>query len=199
MSSAKIGSVNLAINYRPAVRADARRIAELYSIASEGVSDYIWSKQAKPGDNLLDIGQRRYERRNTPYSYENCLVAETGGRVVAVLMAYPMQEDNDYVEDDPVLKPFWVLEEPGSYYIAGVAVEADWRRKGIAGTLLQMAEDKCRKLNLNKLSLICFEANTVAHDIYMRLGYRETMRKTIVPHPLIHFTGAAMLLVKRLV
>jgi ribosomal protein S18 acetylase RimI-like enzyme len=187
------------ITYRPAVKADARRIAELYSIASEGVSDYIWSKQAQPGDNLLDIGQRRYERRNTPYSFENCLVAETGGRVVAVLMAYPMQADNDYVEDDPVLKPFWLLEEPGSYYIAGIAVEVDWRRGGIAATLLKMAEDKCRILNLRKLSLICFEANTIAHGIYRKLGYREILRKAIVPHPLIHFSGDALLLVKVLV
>ena len=186
------------ITYRPAVKGDARRIAELYSIASEGVSNYIWSKQAQPGDNLLDIGQRRYERRNTPYSFENCLVAETGGRVVAVLMAYPMQEDYDYVEDDPVLKPFWLLEEPGSYYIAGIAVEETWRRRGIAATLMQMAEDKCRTLNLHTLSLICFEANTIAHDIYRKLGYRETLRKAIVPHPLIHYSGDALLLVKAL-
>jgi ribosomal protein S18 acetylase RimI-like enzyme len=199
MTQEESAGINQTFNFRPALKADARRIAELYSIASEGVSKYIWSKQANPGDNLLDIGQRRYERRNTPYSYENCIVAETDGRVVAVLMAYTMQEDNDYVEEDPVLKPFWILEEPGSYYIAGVAVDNSWRRKGIAGTLLQMAEDKCRKLNLRKLSLICFEANTVAHSIYQRLGYRETMRKTIVPHPLIHFTGDAMLLVKKLV
>jgi len=92
------------ITYRPAVKQDARRIAELYSLASDGISDYIWSKQARPGDNLLDIGQKRYERRNTAFSYENCLVAEVeGGNVVAVLLAYEMQEDFDYVEDDPVL------------------------------------------------------------------------------------------------
>lgn len=186
------------IVYRPAVKGDARRIAELYSIASEGVSDYIWSKQAQPGENLLDVGQRRYERRNTPYSYENCIVADAGNGVAATLMAYPMQEDNDYVEDDPVLKPFWILEEPGSYYIAGVAVDSPWRRKGIAARLMQMAEDKCRSLGLGKLSLICFEANRVAFGMYSRLGYAETMRRTIVPHPLIHFSGDALLLVKRL-
>ncbi len=190
---------NWSLTYRPASRQDARRIAELYSVASDGISNYIWSKQAKTGDNLLDIGQQRYERRNTAFSYENCLVAEAEfGNVVAVLLAYVMQEDNDYVEEDPVLKPFWLLEEPGSFYIAGLAVHEDWRQRGIARILMQMAEEKCREKNLLKLSLIVLEGNTIAHDFYRRLGYRETLRKTIVPHPLIHYTGDAMLLVKRL-
>ncbi len=190
---------NWSLTYRPASRQDARRIAELYSVASDGISNYIWSKQAKTGDNLLDIGQQRYERRNTAFSYENCLVAKAEvGKVVAVLLAYVMQADNDYVEEDPVLKPFWLLEEPGSFYIAGLAVDEDWRRRGIASILMQMAEEKCREKNLLKLSLIVLEGNTIAHDFYKRLGYRETLRKTIVPHPLIHYTGDAMLLVKRL-
>lgn len=188
-----------ALTYRPARREDARRIAELYSIASEGVSDYIWSKQKQPGENLLDAGQRRYERRNTAYSFENCLVAENGdGRVVAVLMAYEIQPDNDYVEADPVLKPFWALEEPRSFYIAGVAVEPDWRRQGIARLLMHMAEEKGREKGLGKLSLICFEGNAIALGFYRRLGYREVMRRAVVPHPLIHYTGDALLLVKTL-
>lgn len=199
MTQAKTGSHDIAITYRPAVKGDARRIAELYSIASDGVSDYIWSKQAQAGDNLLDIGQQRYERRNTDFSYENCLVAEVDGSdVVAVLLAYEMQEDNDYVEEDPVLKPFWLLEEPKSFYIAGIAVDQHWRRLGIAKVLMQMVEDKCREQGLEKLSLIVFEANTIAREYYLRLGYREVMRKTIVPHPLIHYTGDALLLVKPL-
>ncbi|MGA0935394.1 MAG: GNAT family N-acetyltransferase [Pseudohongiellaceae bacterium] len=187
------------ITCRPAKKEDARRIAELYSVASDGISDYIWSKQARPGDNLLDIGQKRYERRNTAFSYENCLVAEVEGHeVVAVLLAYEMQKDDDYVEEDPILKPFWLLEEPNSFYIAGLAVEPGWRRRGIARILMQMAEEKCREKGLPALSLIVLEGNTIAYEFYQRLGYRETMRKLIIPHPLIHYTGDALLLVKSL-
>ena len=184
--------------YRPAVRQDARRIAELYSIASDGVSDYIWSKISQPGDDLLDIGQQRYQRKNTPFSFENCLLAEKNGLVVAVLLSYEMQADDDYVEDDPVLKPYWLLEEPRSLYVAGITVDESSRQQGIAATLMEMAEAKCRKLKLAKLSLIVFEANTVAHDLYSRRGYKEVMRKAIVPHPSIHYSGDALLFVKKL-
>jgi len=186
------------IEYRAATRSDSRRIAELYSIASDGVSDYIWSKMAGAGQSLLDIGQQRYERKNTAFSYENCIVAEAEGQVIAVMLTYEMQEDDDYVEEDPVLKPFWLLEEPNSFYIAGIAVDTSWRQKGIARTLMSMAESRCRQIGLPALSLIVFEANTVAHDFYLRLGYIETMRKPIVEHEMIHYTGDALLLVKTL-
>jgi ribosomal protein S18 acetylase RimI-like enzyme len=185
------------VTYRPAEKQDARRIAELYSIASDGISDYIWSKMAEPGDNLLDIGQQRHERKNTAFSYENCTVAEANNTVVAVLLAYEMLED-DYIEEDPVLKPFWLLEETNSFYIAGIAVDESWRQKGIARALMDQAEGRCRQSGFNKLSLIVFEANKVAHDFYLRLGYVEIMRKTIVDHPKIHSTGDALLLVKSL-
>jgi len=51
---------------------------------------------------------------------------------------------------------------------------------------------------LPALSLIVLEGNTIAYEFYQRLGYRETMRKLIIPHPLIHYTGDALLLVKSL-
>lgn len=186
------------ITYRPALKQDARRIAELYSIASEGVANYVWSKLAETEDNLLDIGQQRYERKNTAFSYENTVVAEVEGIVVAGLLAFEMQGEDDYVEEDPVLKPFWLLEKTNSYYIAGIAVDESWRQLGIANTLMRMAEEKCRNLSLGKLSLICFENNTIAYEFYLRLGYQEVMRKAIVPHEMIHCTGDALLLVKAL-
>jgi len=77
-------------------------------------------------------------------------------------------------------------------------VEASWRRRGIARILMQMAEEKCREKKMPALSLIVLEDNTIAHGFYQRLGYREVMRKPIVPHPLIHYTGDALLLVKAL-
>ena len=63
---------------------------------------------------------------------------------------------------------------------------------------MDQAEDRCRQSGFDKLSLIVFEANKVAHDFYLRLGYVEIMRKTIVDHPKIYYTGDALLLVKSL-
>lgn len=188
---------------RPARREESRRIAEFYRISSDGVADYIWSKLAEPGETPLDVGERRYARQGTPFSYENCTLAEIGGRVVGMLVAFPMHVEPQRPEDqdekaDPVLAPFMALEEDESYYICGLAVEEGWRRRGIAHELMREAEIACRRLGFSKLSLIVFERNTVAKAFYERLGFRERTRRPITPHRLIHYEGDALLMVKTL-
>lgn len=184
--------------FRPARRSDCRRIAELYRASSDGVADYIWSKLAQPGEDLLDVGRRRYEREGTAFSYENCKLVELAGSVIGMLVAFPMHADEASRETDPVLVPYSVLEEDQSYYICGMAVDEQHRRMGIGSALLAEAERTCRALGLNKLSLIVFEQNVPAKRLYERHGYAEKCRHPVVPHPLIHYTGEALLMVKRL-
>jgi ribosomal protein S18 acetylase RimI-like enzyme len=183
---------------RAAAKADCRRIAELYRISSDGVADYIWTKLALPGEDPIDVGRRRYEREGTPFSYRNCKLVEVGGAVVGMLVAFPMAVDESDTETDPVLVPYSRLEEDRSYYICGMAVEAAYRGRGIGNVLLAEAERAARALALDKLSLIVFEQNAGAKSLYERRGYVERMRHPVVPHPLIHYTGDALLMVKSL-
>ena len=186
------------LNLRPARRDECRCIAELFRISSDGVADYIWSKLARPGEDLLEVGRRRYERQGVSFSYENCTMAELQGIVVGMLVAFPMKTDGSLVETDPVLLPYNVLEEDLSYYIAGMAVDVEHRGKGIGSALLAQAEASCRQHGLKKLSLIVFEQNGRARDLYRRTGYAELRRHPVVPHRLIHYTGDALLMVKQL-
>lgn len=181
---------------RPARKQDARRIAEFYRLSSDGVADYIWTRLAEPGEDLLEVGRRRYEREDVPFSYQNCTVVEIAGRVVGMLAAFPLAVNPEYVEADPVLAPYSRLEEDGSYYIAGLAIDPVYRLRGLAGELMQEAEVACRERGLPRMSLIVFEENRVAMAFYKRLGFRETLREPVVPHPLLHYGGDAVLLVK---
>lgn len=183
---------------RPARRSECRRVAQFYRISSDGVADYIWTKLARPGEDLLEVGRRRYEREDTPFSYENCKMVELDGEAVAMLVAFPMEVDPTYVESDPVLAPYSVLEEDRSYYICGMAVEAAHRGRGIGKALLEEAERDCRRRGLSKLSLVVFEQNAGALRLYRQCGYLETRRHAVVPHPLLHYTGDAILMVKNL-
>lgn len=183
---------------RPARKSDCRRIAELYRISSDGVADYIWTRLAGPGEDIVDVGRRRYEREGLAFSYQNCKVVELEGGIIGMLVAFPMQVDPEYVEADPVLAPYSALEEDESYYVCGMALETEHRRKGIGTRLLAEAEGACRALGLRKLSLIVFEQNVDARRLYERSGYVEKHRHPVVPHPLIHYTGDALLMVKHL-
>lgn len=181
---------------RPARKGDCRRIAELFRISSDGVADYIWSRQARPGEDLIEIGRRRYEREGTPFSYQNCRVVEHEGSVVGMLAAYPMEAAGSSEESDPVLAPYGKLEEDRSFYIAGMAIDEKHRGQGLGTMLLKDAERNARRLGLAKLSLIVFEQNAQAHRLYLRLGFVEAGRARVVPHPLIHHTGDVILMVK---
>ncbi|EKU97669.1 acetyltransferase [Leptolyngbya sp. PCC 7375] len=183
--------------FRPAKKSDCGAIASLYSISSDGVADYIWAKLAQPGETLLKVGQRRYERENTLFSYQNCTLAFQGDTIVGMLVAFPMTVDEDAEpEDDPVLVPYNKLEEDNSYYICGVALFPDYRNQGIGTQLMQLAENHAVAKGFTQLSLIVFEQNVDAKRLYARLGYQEIDRETVVPHPLIHYVGDAILMVK---
>jgi len=185
--------------FRPARKDECRTIAKLFSMSSDGVADYIWSGLAEPGEDILDVGLRRYESEDSVFSYKNCVIAEIDGQVAGMLVAFPMSEPENTGEDsetDPVLAPYGKLEQYNSYYICGMAVFSEYRGMGIGTKFLKIAESKAKELNLPQLSLIVFEGNTGAKKLYERHGFRVTDREPIVPHELIRHTGYALLMVK---
>ena len=188
------------VEFRPAKKIECRKIAELFSIASDGVADYIWSKTAGDDGDILDVGQKRYENPDYDFSYKNCTVAEYKYEVIGMIVAFPMhvEENKDYIDSDPVLVPYEKLEEDNSFYVCGVAVFDKFRGKGIGKVFMDLAELKTRELGLSKISLIVFEQNRGAKKLYDTLGYKEVAREQVVPHPLIKHTGDAILMVKQL-
>ena len=72
------------------------------------------------------------------------------------------------------------------------------RGKGAGSALLECAEQQAFENGFDKLSLIVFEQNEGAVRLYLRKGYREVACEPVVPHPLIHFEGDALLMVKTL-
>ena len=194
--------------FRPATRADCYRIAELFRICSGGVADYVWSTMADeyPGLSLTEIGARRYAREDIPFSYRNCVVAEVGGEVVGMLVAFPIavpapdaREPDARAEGAPdrpdVLAPYGELEVPGSYYVCGMAVLPGHRNRGLGTRLLAIAQAEARARGLETLSLLAFEQNRDAVRLYERNGFVVVDRRPVVPHELIHYTGDALLMV----
>ena len=196
------------VTIRPARPEDCRAIAELFLISSDGLAGYIWSQVAEEGESLIETGRRRYAREGVAFSYQNCLVAEENGRVIAMLHSFPMPPRDETQDDsandndapvDPVLKPYAELEDPGSLYVSGVAVASEHRGRGLGRRLMEEARARAAALGLPRVSLICFEANQVALQLYRRLGYAEVDRRAIVPHPSLHYgEGDALLLVRGL-
>lgn len=185
--------------FRPAHKEDCRKIAALYRISSDGVADYIWQGLAQPGEEHIEVGERRYAREDTVFSYKNCTVAERNGEVIGMLVAFPVEPDSTVSESDeevdPVLKPYSELEQPGSFYICGMALFPEYRGQGLGTRMLELARQQAYERGLEELSLIVFEQNEGAKRLYERHGFREVDRRPVVPHELIHYTGDALLMV----
>ena len=185
----------MTVLFRPAVRADAREIARLFQISSEGCADYIWSQIAQPGQSLLDVGEQRYAREGVIFSYENCLVAEAEGRVIGMMHSFVMRHDPQaQPETDPVLAPYADMEIPDTLYISSLALHEGWRSLGLGQQFLQQARERCHDLGVEGLSLIDYAANTGARRFYERHGFEIVKTCQITPHPLIRVTGEAYLM-----
>ncbi|MEZ1319668.1 GNAT family N-acetyltransferase [Pseudomonas fluorescens] len=185
----------MTVEFRPATRADAREIARLFQISSEGAADYIWSQIAAPSQDLLDVGALRYARDDVNFSYQNCLIAEADGQVIGMMHSYAMRHDPlAEPTTDPVLAPYADMEIPDTLYISSLALHEGWRSQGLGKHFLDHAHERANRLGLKGLSLIDYAANAGARRFYERHGFRIVDRCQITPHPMIRVTGEAYLM-----
>mgnify|MGYP001818434013 FL=1 len=191
-------------SYRPAVAGDNRFIAEMIDVSSDGVSLIEWTEAARAagGRTALDVGADMYTAEEGDYSYRNCMLAEVGGHRAGLLLSFPLhaRDPADKVASPPfdgsdVFAPFKYLEAPETWYICGVAVLPDHRGHGIGTALMNIAGQLARDHGYDRLSLVVFEENVTALNLYRRLGYEVIDRAPIVPHSLIRCRGDALLMV----
>lgn len=187
-----------AVTFRPATKGDSLRIAELFSISSDGVVDYVWSTLAPDYPRLapVEIGAARYAGEEGNFSYTNCVIAERDGEVIGQLCTYPVETHPAEPDEpvDPVLEPYGRLEIPDTLYISSLGLFDRFRGMGLGTTFLSIARQQARERAIDALSLLVFEQNTGALRLYRREGFREVDRTPVVPHPLINRTGDVLLM-----
>ena len=197
-------SIELPPPFRPAVEADARAIAELIAISSDGVAVIEWTEEAdkSPGREPLDVGEATYRQAVGDYSYRNCVIAELQGQVAGMLLCFAMgPRDPSNLPSPPpfdgtdVFAPYKYLEAPDTWYICGLALFPHYRNQGLGSRLLEIARQQARARGFERLSLVAFEQNTGSVRLYLRQGFRVIDRAPVVPHPLIHYAGDALLMV----
>lgn len=189
---------------------DCKAIADLFRIAADGVADYFWSTMLPdyPGLTPLEIGAKRYAREDIPFSYRNCVLARRGGEILGMMMTFPIPPEPDEpapnrtsapssatpesVEPD-VMAPY-SLEAPNTWYICALAVYPAFRKQGLGSHFLELARQQAKEKGFQQLSLLCFEQNVNAFQMYQRRGFSEVARTAVVPHQLIHYTGDIVLM-----
>ncbi len=190
------------LDLRPATKADIPDLSKLLLMATDGIVASLYDGVI-PGLATHEIVERRLAREDTCDSYVNCWVAADREWIAGNLHAYPL---DDVANDPPdplvpegriaVLEPFEALyrRAAGSYYINVIAVYPDYRRQGLGGRLLDLAQAEAR--GFSQLSLAVFEENASAVRLYERAGFTVAARAPVAPHPLIPFSGDLLVMMR---
>lgn len=192
--------------FRPARIDDCYKIAQLFSMASDGVADYVWSRLTKdyPGLTPLEIGSKRYANDQSVFSYKSCIVAERNGEVIGMMATYPIEEasennseattESKEPSNEPDILAPYNMEAPGTWYICALALFPEFRGQGLGTQFLSIAHQQAQEKGFQELSLLCFEQNTGAMRLYERNGFKVIDRAPVLPHKLIHYTGDVLLM-----
>jgi ribosomal protein S18 acetylase RimI-like enzyme len=168
---------------RPATAGDAA-VELLYESAQPYYDAYAGS-----GARARALLHAIYGREGHAASWAVCFVAEAGDGIVGVLAGFPAADGDRLARRFVTLTvpriPFWrwpavaahvraagkVAPVPprDSWYVDALAVDPRWRRRGIAGALLRMAEAEAAPA----VSLDTGLANHGARALYEHHGFTE--------------------------
>lgn len=62
-------------------------------------------------------------------------------------------------------------------------------------TFLTIAQQQAKQQGYDDLSLLGFEQNTTALQLYQRHGFQAIDRTPVVPHQMIYYTGDLLLMI----
>jgi len=131
------------------------------------------------------------------------VVAEVDGEVAASLVGYRLDDPYDLgglAEMPPVVQPLIKLEAraPGSWYVNVLATFPEFRRLGLATTLLKIAESNANDAGASALSVIVASWNESAERLYRRAGHEVVATEPAIHFPGCSYTGDWVLMVKLL-
>ncbi len=193
------------VHYRSGRKGDSRELAELISLSSGGVVDYLYHG-VFPGRSPVRIIADILEDDIYPITYKNAIVAEHKGLIAGMALSFPSRfhgvnpvlasslppEQLDHMHD------FYLARVDDSWYADALGVHERFRGQGIGKRLMELTEERAREAGYGVVSLIVFADNTPAVNLYCSLGFRVVRRVELAGNDFIHHTGGCLLLSHKL-
>lgn len=153
---------------------------------------------ASPSDQAQEILEQAFEFPHHAFSYEHTQIVDVDGQAAGLMISYP--GDLKRQVDEKVhlvmarLMPLRKLPKilvnvadlsrikqdvsPDDYYILGISVLPEWRRRGIATYLLAKAEAEAITLDCEAICADVSYTNTPALHLLEKHGYERVCSKT---------------------
>ena len=187
---------------RRATRSDTRLIAKLANMADGDTLAFI----LRGIDTTVEAIPTYREMAAAPtgiYSYQNCLVAASGSRIVGMANAFPARLIEREIagavltEREELLWPRTELNDPTSFLLNNIAVVRSHRRLGVGAALLAAVVDEAKQQSFPSVTLHVWADNTEAIAFYLAAGFKEVRHAEIPWHPDLPHTGGSLLMMLR--
>lgn len=176
------------IKFRPAIKKDAKVVAELIHIAIDDIAEQLTGEAME--DKIRETLAQLFLEENNRLSYQNLLVAEILGEVAGIVLTYPGEESIRL--DEPIVKllrdkkKMALLDkeaDEGDYYFDTLCVHAKFRGLGIGTALIKEAEKLALQKGFHRVSLNVARDNPSAQRLYEQLEYNKEKSIEIHGHP----------------
>lgn len=187
------------ITIRRGVEGDEEQIAELLSMASGDMLSFIL-KGIDPSAAALQIYQEMISEKSGIFSLQNCIVAERGGRSVAVANAFPARMIESHLENvrlterEEFLRYRIEHNDPSSFLLNNIAVAPEHRRLGIGRLLLEAVMTAAKQQSLSCVTLHVWADNLDATAFYRSFGFRLKRHIEIPWHCDLPHVGGSLFL-----
>lgn len=175
------------LKFRPAVSQDCSDLAVFSDVATRKLSSFLWAEQASEGQSSFEVGRESIRTKNDHFThYKKWQIAEFDGQTVGGLNGYvlPQQDDMIVTSDMPdILQPLLELKgiATSTWYISVAAVHNEARGQGVGTAILEEAMRLARLESCTQLTLMVGSFNTRAHQLYLRMGFKDWTRRSFIP------------------
>lgn len=117
------------------------------------------------------------------YSWNKSLIAEDAGKPIGCIVSYKGDDYQDLREytwsrlwtgtDPEMIRNTAIETYPGEYYLDSLAIEPEYRGKGLGKMLMKAAMQEGRTLGYDKFSLLVALEKPRLKDYYASLGFKE--------------------------
>jgi len=172
-------------------------------MAAHGLFDALYVDTI-PGLSTSEIYERVLARAEAFWSYKSITVATDARGIVGEVHMLPFDEIEKTPPDPLIPKDRLALYRPferldplgsGSYYVNILAVDPQFRSKGIGSLLVDLVRSRAIQEGFSKLSLHAFD-DPRAVALYQRLGFTVAGRSPLVEHELLQFSGDLLLMMR---
>lgn len=169
------------MNIIKAKKEQAGRIAQLIMTAMTDECCLYFTGKGQTLEDFHKTMANLVESENSQYSYSNALVAiDNGGEVVGVCVSYDgarlheLREAFVNAAKRDFGRDFSGMDDEtqaGELYLDSLAVDPQFRKRGVATALLKASTEKARMMGLPAVGLLVDKDNPNAERLYTRIGF----------------------------